>query len=95
MLTKIIYQSTERINIESIIKLVLQIFEISKSIILLRQKCFSYGVNVVRVLESFDSTMAGHFIKKMKTSFDFNFDLYKAFKQRGYTLTSKQREAVG
>ena len=40
MLTKTIYQSTERINIESIIKLVLQIFEISKSIILLRQKMF-------------------------------------------------------
>ena len=30
----------------------------------------------------------------MKTTFDFNFDLYQAFKQYGYPKTWKQREAV-
>ena len=29
-----------------------------------------------------------------KETFDFNFDLYQAFKQHGYTKTWKQREAV-
>ena len=27
-----------------------------------------------------------------KTTFDFNFNLYQAFKQHGYTKTLKQRE---
>ena len=30
----------------------------------------------------------------MKTTFNFNFDIYQAFKQHGYTKTGKQREAV-
>ena len=30
----------------------------------------------------------------MKTTFDFNFDLYQAFNQHGFTLTLKQREDV-
>ena len=30
----------------------------------------------------------------MKTTFDFNFDLYQAFKRPGCTQTWKQREAV-
>ena len=30
----------------------------------------------------------------MKMTFDFNFDLYQAFKQHGYTKTWKQKEAV-
>ena len=36
------------------------------------------------------------YIKKntIKTTFYFNFDFYQAFKQHGYTLTWKQREAV-
>ena len=36
-------------------------------------------------------------IKKIKTTFDFNFDLYQAFKQRKqreHTNTWKQRETV-
>ena len=39
-------------------------------------------------------TVVGDFINIMKTTFDFNFDLYKALKQHGYTKTSNQREAV-
>ena len=40
------------------------------------------------------STVVGGFINIMKTTFDF--DLYKAVKQHGYTSdeTSKQRQAV-
>ena len=38
--------------------------------------------------------MVGDFINIIKTTFDFNFDLYSAFKQHGYTKTWKQREAV-
>ena len=34
------------------------------------------------------------YIKIVKTTFDFNFDLYPAIKQRGNTKTWKQREAV-
>ena len=30
-----------------------------------------------------DNTVVGDFINTMKTSFDFNFDLYQAFKQDG------------
>ena len=30
----------------------------------------------------------------MKTTFGYNFDLFQAFKQHGYTKTWKQREAV-
>ena len=32
------------------------------------------------------------YINTMKTIDDFNFDLYQAFKQRGYTEAWKQRE---
>ena len=38
--------------------------------------------------------VVGDFINIMKMTFDFNFDLYKAFKEHRYTKTSKQREAV-
>ena len=38
--------------------------------------------------------MVGDFINIMKTTFDFNFDFYHAFKQHGYTKTWKQKEAV-
>ena len=34
------------------------------------------------------------YINTMKTTFDFNFDFYQAFKQHNYTKTWKQREAV-
>ena len=30
----------------------------------------------------------------IKTTFEFNFDLYQTFKQHGYTKTWKQRKAV-
>ena len=40
------------------------------------------------------ATVVGDFINIIKTTFDFNFDLYSAFKQLGYTKTWKQREAV-
>ena len=30
----------------------------------------------------------------MKTTFEFNFDLYQAVKQHGYTLIYKSRDAV-
>ena len=40
------------------------------------------------------STVVGDFMNILKTTFDFNFDLYQAFKQHGYTKTWKQREAV-
>ena len=32
-----------------------------------------------------ESTVVGDYINTMKTTFDFNFDLYQAFKHRGYT----------
>ena len=38
--------------------------------------------------------VAGNFINIMKTTFDFNFNFYQAFKQQGYTKTWKQKEAV-
>ena len=38
--------------------------------------------------------VVGDFIYIMKTTFDFNLDLYQAFKQHEYTKTWKQREAV-
>ena len=38
--------------------------------------------------------MVGDNINIMKTTFEFNFDLYQAFKQHGYTKIWKQREAV-
>jgi len=40
------------------------------------------------------NTVVGDYINIMKTTFDFNFDSYQAFKQHGYTKTWKQREAV-
>ena len=41
------------------------------------------------------TTVVGDYINKMKTTFDFNFDLYKAFKQHAwYTKTWKQKEPV-
>ena len=40
------------------------------------------------------TTVVGDYINIMKTTFDFNFDLYQAFKQHGCTKTWKQREAV-
>ena len=40
------------------------------------------------------ATVVGDFINIIKTTFDFNFDLYSAFKQLGYTKTWKQKEAV-
>ena len=39
-------------------------------------------------------TVVGDNINIMKTTFEFNFDLYQAFKQHGYTKIWKQREAV-
>ena len=30
-------------------------------------------------------TVVGNYINTMRTTFDFNFDLYQAFKQHGYT----------
>ena len=40
-------------------------------------------------------TVVVAYINTMKTSLDFNFDLYQAFKQHGigYTQTWKQKEA--
>ena len=38
------------------------------------------------------NTVVGDYINIVKTTFDFNFDLYQAFKQHGYTKTWKQRE---
>jgi len=32
-------------------------------------------------------TVVGDYINILKTTFDFNFDLYQAFKQHGYTKT--------
>ena len=39
-------------------------------------------------------TVVGDNINIIKTTFKCNFDLYQAFKQRGYTKIWKQREAV-
>ena len=36
----------------------------------------------------------GDYMNTMKTILDFNFDLYQAFKQHGYTKTWKRRETV-
>ena len=33
---------------------------------------------------SYCSTVVGDYINTIKTAFDFNFDLYQAFKQHGY-----------
>ena len=38
--------------------------------------------------------MVGDNINIMKTTYEFNFDLYQAFKQHEYTKIWKQREAV-
>ena len=43
---------------------------------------------------SIRNTVVSDIINIIKTTFDFNFDLYPAFKQHGYTKTYKQREAV-
>ena len=40
------------------------------------------------------TTVVGDYINIMKTTFDFNFDLYQALKQQGCPKTWKQREAV-
>ena len=32
------------------------------------------------------NTVVGDYINTMKTTFDFNFDLYPGFKQPGYTI---------
>ena len=40
------------------------------------------------------ATVVGDNTNIMKTTFELNFDLYKAFKQHGYTKIWKQREAV-
>ena len=40
------------------------------------------------------TTVVGEFINIIKTTLEFNFDLYQAFKQHGFTKTWKQREAV-
>ena len=37
-------------------------------------------------------TVVGDYTNKMKTTFYFNFDLYQASEQHGYTKTWKQRE---
>ena len=39
-------------------------------------------------------TVVGNNINIMKTTFDFNFDFYKASKQHEYSTTWKQREAL-
>ena len=41
-----------------------------------------------------DSTVVGENINIMRTTLDFNLDLYLALKQHGYSKTLKQREAV-
>jgi len=38
--------------------------------------------------------MVGDDVNIIKTTFDFNFDLYQAFKEHGYTKTWKKSEAV-
>ena len=38
------------------------------------------------------NTVVGDYINIVKTTFDFNFDLYQAFKQHGYTKTRNKRE---
>ena len=40
------------------------------------------------------TTVVSVYIYTMKTSFDFNFDLYQAVNQHRYSKTWKQREAV-
>ena len=39
-------------------------------------------------------TVVGNYIRIMKKTLNFNFDLYQAFKQQGYAQTWKQREAL-
>ena len=38
------------------------------------------------------STVVSNYINTMKTSFDFNFDLYEPFKQHGYTLKQSRED---
>ena len=38
--------------------------------------------------------MVGDYFNIMKTTFDFNFNLYQDIKQQGYTKTWNQRKAV-
>ena len=40
------------------------------------------------------TAMVGDDVNIIKTTFDFTFDLYQAFKEHGYTKTWKQSEAV-
>ena len=40
------------------------------------------------------NTVVGDNINIMKTTFEFNFNFYQAFKQFGYTKIWKQREAA-
>ena len=40
------------------------------------------------------NTVEGDYINIIKTTSDFNFDLFQAFKQHGYSKSWKQREAV-
>jgi len=58
----------------------------------LRFLFFIWGLYFVKKIQA--STVVGDYINIMKITFDFNFDLYQAFKQHGYTKTWKQREAV-
>ena len=37
--------------------------------------------------------MVGDYINNIRTTFDFNLDLYQAFTQHEYSKTLKQREA--
>ena len=39
-------------------------------------------------------TVIGDYIKKMKTNFDFIFDLYTCLKHNWYTKTWKHRKAI-
>ena len=57
-----------------------------------RLTCASPFILIVNVfLSSF--LLFRRFYHRIKTTFDFNSYLYKAFKQHGYTKTLKQREA--
>ena len=45
-------------------------------------------------IKSTTVVLVGNYINTMKATFDFNFDLYQAVKQHGYTSKQKSREAV-
>ena len=54
--------------------------------------CYKLKINNEMLLSK-TSILRSYFIQ-CQTTFDFNFDLYQAFKQHGYTETRKRREAA-